>query len=151
MIFVATADEEAGGSYGAGWLVENRPEIFDDVGFLLNEGGGGEKVGDEVQFGVEVTQKVPVLVPPEDAWASPDTDRGPHVSSSVTEMIDALERLRAHEFEPRIIPAVDAHLKGIAARPARALAHPLPGHGRRTPPAGRPRGSCRSTTRASTR
>ena len=56
---LAVADEEAGGMFGAGWLVEERPEIFDGVGFLLNEGGGGTQVGDAVEFGVEVTQKVP--------------------------------------------------------------------------------------------
>ena len=27
-IVMATTDEEAGGFYGAGWLLENRPEIF---------------------------------------------------------------------------------------------------------------------------
>ena len=27
VVFLATADEEAGGFYGAGWLIENRPEI----------------------------------------------------------------------------------------------------------------------------
>ena len=33
--YVATADEEAGGAFGAGWLVENRPELFSNVGYLL--------------------------------------------------------------------------------------------------------------------
>ena len=33
--YMATADEEAGGFFGAGWLVENRPELFADVGYLL--------------------------------------------------------------------------------------------------------------------
>ncbi|MCG6955026.1 MAG: M20/M25/M40 family metallo-hydrolase, partial [Gemmatimonadetes bacterium] len=55
VMFVATADEEAGGSHGAGWLVKNHPEIFKDIGFLLNEGGGGEIVDGKVQLGVEVT------------------------------------------------------------------------------------------------
>jgi acetylornithine deacetylase/succinyl-diaminopimelate desuccinylase-like protein len=32
VIFLATADEEAGGAYGAGWLVEKRPEVFKGVG-----------------------------------------------------------------------------------------------------------------------
>jgi acetylornithine deacetylase/succinyl-diaminopimelate desuccinylase-like protein len=114
VIFVATADEEAGGSFGAGWLVEHRREIFDNVGFLLNEGGGGEKVGNEVQFGVEVTQKVPYWFHLKTV-GEPGHGSRPHTSSSVTELIDALARLRAHEFEPRIIAAVDAHLKGIAA------------------------------------
>ncbi|MGB1658586.1 MAG: M20/M25/M40 family metallo-hydrolase, partial [Longimicrobiales bacterium] len=44
VIFMATADEEAGGFFGAGWLVKNRPELFENVGFLLNEGGGGSDV-----------------------------------------------------------------------------------------------------------
>ena len=47
VIFLATADEEAGGYFGGGWLIENRPEIFDDAGILLNEGGGGSSNGGE--------------------------------------------------------------------------------------------------------
>ena len=31
VVFVATADEEAGGAFGAGWLVEQHPEIFERV------------------------------------------------------------------------------------------------------------------------
>ena len=60
VVFLATADEEAGGFYGAGWLIENRPEIFEGIGLLINEGGAGSASGDEIVFGVEVTQKVPV-------------------------------------------------------------------------------------------
>ncbi|MDH5760035.1 MAG: M20/M25/M40 family metallo-hydrolase, partial [Gemmatimonadota bacterium] len=114
VIFMATADEEAGGFYGAGWLVENRPEIFEGVGYLLNEGGGGTEVDGKVNFGVEVTQKVPYWLHLKTV-GEPGHGSRPRTSSAVTEMIEALERLRTHEFEPRIIPAVDAHLKGIAA------------------------------------
>ena len=39
VIFVASADEEAGGLFGAGWLIENHPEIFAGAGLLLNEVG----------------------------------------------------------------------------------------------------------------
>ena len=60
VVFLATADEEAGGFYGVGWLIENRPEIFEDIGILLNEGGGTSRVGQQTVFSVEVTQKVPV-------------------------------------------------------------------------------------------
>ena len=45
---MATADEEAGGFFGAGWLVDNRSELFEDIGFLLNEGGGGSVVQGKV-------------------------------------------------------------------------------------------------------
>ena len=62
VVFVASADEEAGGEFGVGWLIENRPEIFAGAGLLLNEGGAGARArgSDRVVFGVEVTQKVPV-------------------------------------------------------------------------------------------
>ena len=36
VIFIATADEEAGGNFGAGWLVKNHPEAFKGAGLLLN-------------------------------------------------------------------------------------------------------------------
>ena len=39
VIFMAAADEEVGGQQGAGWVVENRPELIQSE-FALNEGGG---------------------------------------------------------------------------------------------------------------
>jgi acetylornithine deacetylase/succinyl-diaminopimelate desuccinylase-like protein len=60
VIFMATADEEAGGAFGAGYLVKQRPDIFEGVGFLLNEGGGGTIRKDRNVFNVEVTQKTPL-------------------------------------------------------------------------------------------
>jgi acetylornithine deacetylase/succinyl-diaminopimelate desuccinylase-like protein len=114
VIFMATADEEAGGAFGAGWIVKNRPEAFRGAGFLLNEGGDGsvDPAGRQ-QFGVEVTQKVPLwlkLV----ATGNPGHGSSPQVSTAVTRLIRALERLRTYEFTPRIVPAVDAYFKGIA-------------------------------------
>jgi len=119
VIFMATADEEAGGFFGAGWLVENRPELFENVGFLLNEGGGGSDVDGTVNFGLEVTQKVPYWLRLT-ATGEPGHGSRPLVSYASTEMIAALERFRLHQFEARVIPAVDVHLSGIADR------HPEP-------------------------
>lgn len=115
VIYMATADEEAGGSFGAGWLVENRPEIFEGVGFLINEGGGGEVVEGEVQFGIEVTQKVPYWLHLT-SRGEPGHGSSPHPSSSVTEMIEALARLRVHEFEPHVVDAVQTMFAGMAPR-----------------------------------
>lgn len=113
VVLAATADEEAGGFAGAGWLVENRRDLFDGVGFLLNEGGGGEDVKGRVQFGIEVTQKVPYWL---HLTASGEPGHGsrPRASSAVTELVAALDRLREHAFAPRIIPAVDAMFRGMA-------------------------------------
>jgi acetylornithine deacetylase/succinyl-diaminopimelate desuccinylase-like protein len=113
VVFMATADEEAGGFFGAGWLVENRPELFDDIGFLLNEGGGGTDVDGTVNFGLEVTQKVPYWLRVT-ARGEPGHGSAPQVTSASVKLIAALERLRLHEFEARVIPAVDEHFRGMA-------------------------------------
>lgn len=39
LVFAAVADEEAGGQYGTGWLLEHT-RLLQDVGFVLGEGGG---------------------------------------------------------------------------------------------------------------
>ncbi len=114
VIFMATADEEAGGYFGAGWLVENRPELFEGVGFLLNEGGGGMLVEGRPAFGIEVTQKVPWwfrLV----ATGQPGHGSRPLKESAVTRLVAALDRVRRHTFAFRIVPAVDTYFSGLGA------------------------------------
>ena len=61
VIFLAVPDEELGGVLGAKKLLERHPELFDGVGFVLNEGGSNETAVDKVVFwGIEVQQKVPL-------------------------------------------------------------------------------------------
>lgn len=106
VIFLATADEEAGGYFGVGWLIENRAEIFDGAGVLLNEGGGGSRSEDgNVVFGVEVTQKVPVWLRL-NAIDIPGHGSSPRTTSSVTRIVQALNILLENPFPPRIIGPV---------------------------------------------
>ena len=119
VIFMATADEEAGGFFGVGWLVKNRPALFKNVGYVINEGGDGQVHEGRTQFGIEVTQKVPYWLRLT-ARGEPGHGSTPRVSSSVTTLIGALDRLRQHQFEPRIVPAVAAYFKGIAPAAAPA-------------------------------
>lgn len=114
VIFMATADEEAGGLLGAGWLVKHRPDVFQGVGYVINEGGEGRVRGGGPLFSVEVTQKVPYWLRLT-SRGEPGHGSTPRPESSVTALVAALERLRHHQFEPRIVPAVDAYFKGIAA------------------------------------
>ncbi|HSD70688.1 MAG TPA: M20/M25/M40 family metallo-hydrolase, partial [Woeseiaceae bacterium] len=113
VVLVATADEEAGGLLGAGWLIEHHPEIFEGVGLLINEGGNGEQLNDEIVFSVEVTQKVPVWLRLT-AVDTPGHGSMPKASSAVTRIVDALSILRANPFPPRIVPAVDAMFQALA-------------------------------------
>jgi acetylornithine deacetylase/succinyl-diaminopimelate desuccinylase-like protein len=113
LVLVATADEEAGGLFGAGWLIEHHPEIFDGAGLLINEGGNGEQTDEEIIFSVEVTQKVPVWLRLT-AVDTPGHGSMPNATSSVTRIVDALASLRANPFPPRIVPAVDAMFQSLA-------------------------------------
>jgi acetylornithine deacetylase/succinyl-diaminopimelate desuccinylase-like protein len=117
LIFMATADEEAGGLFGVGWLVQNRPELFENVGVVINEGGVGTSATREgverLLFNVEVTQKVPLWLKlvAEDV---PGHGSMPRSTSSVTRLVRALGNILDHPFPPQIGPAVDAYFKAIA-------------------------------------
>ena len=57
ILFLAEADEEGGGKWGARWLMVNRPEWFAGVREVLNEGGTTELILREVVFwGLETVQ-----------------------------------------------------------------------------------------------
>ena len=61
VIFLGVADEETGGAKGAAELLEQHPELFTNVGFVLNEGGANETAVDKILFwGIEFQQKVPL-------------------------------------------------------------------------------------------
>jgi len=120
VIFIATADEEAGGNFGAGWLVKNHPEAFKGAGLLLNEGGDGT-IGDDgkIQFAIEVTQKTPLWLKLT-AVGKPGHGSTPPPASAVNRLIRALDRLQTYEFAPRVVPAVKTYLAAIApAAPAK--------------------------------
>ena len=61
LVFLAVADEEQRGTWGTKWLLVNRPDIFEGIGFALNEGGITEVISEKVTyFGVEIGTKLVV-------------------------------------------------------------------------------------------
>jgi acetylornithine deacetylase/succinyl-diaminopimelate desuccinylase-like protein len=114
VIFMATADEEAGGNFGAGWIVKNRPDAFKGAGMLLNEGADWTLNEDGgVSAGIEVTQKTPLWLRLT-AVGTPGHGSTPATASAVNRLIRALERLQTYEFAPRVIPSVAAYFAAIA-------------------------------------
>ncbi len=57
VIFACTADEEAGGHAGAGWLVRNRPELLRAAGALNECGGVSIEVGGRRFYPIQVAEK----------------------------------------------------------------------------------------------
>jgi acetylornithine deacetylase/succinyl-diaminopimelate desuccinylase-like protein len=114
VIFMATADEEAGGNFGAGWMVKNHPEAFKGAGILLNEGGDGTLgANGQMQFAIEVTQKTPFWLKLTSV-GKPGHGSTPPPASAVNRLIRALDRLQTYEFAPRVVPAVATYLAAIA-------------------------------------
>ena len=113
IIFMATADGGAGGFFGAGWLVENRPEIFSGVGYVLNEGGSGRRYGEYIAVMVEVTQKVPLWLRLT-ALGKPGHGSAPQMQTSVTRLIRGLKRVSETEFPVNVIAPVAQMFEGLA-------------------------------------
>ena len=109
IIYIAAADEESGGKYGMGWLVENRPEAFEGAELLLNEGGSGFRSKDGIGFSIEVTQKIPVWLRL-NSVDQPGHGSSPRTTSSVSRIVEALNIIWNSPFDPRIIPEVDLSL-----------------------------------------
>lgn len=58
VVLLATSDEERGGALGVGWLIDHRPDVFEGIGYALNEGGVTEMRAEAMTyFGIEVGNK----------------------------------------------------------------------------------------------
>ena len=123
VIFLATADEEAGGLNGAGWFAKNRRELIADAEFLFNEGGNNivDTNGRVLAIGVGPSEKAP-------AWlrltATGEAGHGstPRPNSSVNRLLRALNRLLDYTPQIRLTPVVEQYFRSMAplATPAQA-------------------------------
>jgi acetylornithine deacetylase/succinyl-diaminopimelate desuccinylase-like protein len=105
VVFLATADEEAGGRWGTAWLLQHRPDVFSDVAFAITEGGITETVADKITyFGLEVGAKQAVNL----KIRSSDRER-------LRQARIALEPLFFPEDPERVLPEVREFFRRIAA------------------------------------
>lgn len=114
VVFLATADEEASGAFGLGWLVANRPELL-RAEFAINEGGRLRIVGERrLYMAIQTAEKVPHVVRL--------TARGPagHAAiplrdNAVVRLGRALAAVGAHREPLRLTPTTRAFFGGLAA------------------------------------
>ena len=118
VIFAAVADEEAGGVFGAGHWVSERPDLFADVSgrpaaAAINEVGGySMTIGGRRIYGIQVAEKGI-------AWTRMRTTGTaghgsmPHADNAAVKLAEAVTRL-AGAFRPaRVTPVVDAFLSAL--------------------------------------
>jgi acetylornithine deacetylase/succinyl-diaminopimelate desuccinylase-like protein len=107
VIFLGTADEEAGGALGAGFLLEKHPAFFENVGVVLNEGGGVRLGSDgKVQsYSVSVAEKTPLWLRLT-ATGAPGHGSTPGRDAAVNKLVLALGRLLAYQTPIKVVPEV---------------------------------------------
>ena len=107
VIFLAVPDEELGGLNGAKQLLDRHPALFENVGFVVNEGGANETALDRVIFwGIEVQQKVPLWLRVTSEGegghgASPPDDGG-----ATAKLVRAVAAVQALETPYRLDPSI---------------------------------------------
>ena len=107
LVLAFVADEEAGGTLGARWLVDNHPGLFADCSDAISEVGGfSYTVSDDLRlYLVEVAEKGL-------AWMKlTATGRAGHGSminddNAVTAVCEAVARLGRHRFPVTLTPTV---------------------------------------------
>lgn len=113
VIFAAVADEEMGGRMGAGWLVDNHPDLV-RAEFALGEVGGFSLyVGNSVFYPIQVTEK--------DGCGLTLTAHGAsgHGSQPIRDGAMAvagrvLERLTSQRLPLHILPIVERFIRALA-------------------------------------
>ncbi len=114
VVFLAIADEEAGGGQGAAWLLDTHPELFADVEGVLNEGGSNRVLNDRlVWWGIEVTQKRPLWLRVT-ARGRGGHSSGLHPGSATHRLLAGLARLIARPQVPRVNQAALMYLGTLA-------------------------------------
>jgi acetylornithine deacetylase/succinyl-diaminopimelate desuccinylase-like protein len=114
VVLAFTADEEAGGRWGARFLVENHPDLFEGVTEAVGEVGGFSlTLGRQRLYLLQVAEKGI-------AWlrltARGTAGHGSMIQpdNAVTELAEAIGRLGRHEWPVRLLPSVRAFLEGAA-------------------------------------
>jgi acetylornithine deacetylase/succinyl-diaminopimelate desuccinylase-like protein len=115
LVLTFFADEEAGGAYGAHWLVQNHPELFEGCTEAIGEVGGFSlTVSDDLRLYLIETAEKGI------AWMRlTATGRAGHGSmmnddNAVTAVCEAVARLGRHQFPVRVTKTVRTFLGEIS-------------------------------------
>ena len=114
LLYVAVADEEAGGTKGVGFLAETAPHLL-EAEDVFNEGAFGfsEFMGKPAKlFGLGPAEKSPCWVRLT-THGSPGHASVPHEDNAVVRLVRALGRIDSRQTELRTTPAVSAMFRTL--------------------------------------
>jgi acetylornithine deacetylase/succinyl-diaminopimelate desuccinylase-like protein len=112
VIFTATADEEAGGWQGAGWVVEHRPEWLRSAGALTEAGGVSVELAGRRFYPIQVEEKGHVVyrITVEGTWGHGSVPRPDNAAVRAAAVVVAL----AEPEPPRPTTVMRAFVEGVA-------------------------------------
>jgi acetylornithine deacetylase/succinyl-diaminopimelate desuccinylase-like protein len=114
VVFAATADEEAGGRYGAGWLAREHHDLI-DAEFAINEGGGlGIEMGNRRFYLCQTGEKAGCRVALR-ARGQPGHGSVPHNDQAAVHLGRALVRLDKARLPMHVTATARAMIEGLAA------------------------------------
>lgn len=115
IIFLGTADEEAGGAKGLGFMVKEHFALFKDAEFVLNEGGRINVRGDAKvpYYAVGVAEKGPFWLELT-VKGTPGHGSTPRPDSAVNRLIAALNRIINYRTPLKVVPEVQRFYAEIA-------------------------------------
>jgi acetylornithine deacetylase/succinyl-diaminopimelate desuccinylase-like protein len=115
VVLAFTADEEAGGKWGAKYLVEDHRDLFEGVTEAVGEVGGFSiELGDQRLYVVETAEKGI-------GWlrltAQGTAGHGSmiHKDNAVTALAEAVARIGNHEWPVQLVPSVREFLEAASA------------------------------------
>ncbi|GAA3126967.1 M20/M25/M40 family metallo-hydrolase [Streptosporangium carneum] len=115
LIFAFLADEEAGGFYGARWLVDNRPELFEGATEAISEVGGfSVTLADDVRAYLVETAEKGVMWLRLTARGTAGHGSMLHTDNAVAKLAAAITRLDRHRFPLILSDPVRELLTGAA-------------------------------------
>lgn len=112
VIFCATADEEAGGDYGARWMIAHHPEEV-DCSELLNEGAAGLATAGAPMMGIQTTERG-VLWVRVTAHGTPGHGSMHRPDGATPKLVRALGHLEEAKLPLELLPEVKDMLSAMA-------------------------------------
>ena len=114
VIFMAAADEEAGGHHGAGWVAQNRPELI-QAEFALNEGGGiAFEINGRLYYTVQTAEKGATRFRLR-TRGNPGHGSMPHGENAIIKLAEVLCRLGDQQPPVHFCDSFRGFITGIAS------------------------------------
>jgi acetylornithine deacetylase/succinyl-diaminopimelate desuccinylase-like protein len=117
IIFLAVADEELGGLHGCKEILKKYPQLFENAGYVLNEGGYNETIVDKITFwGIETQQKVPLFLRVKTKGYEGHSASPPEDGGATAKLVRALDGVLQIETPYRLTPEIERYFHEAGKR-----------------------------------